>query len=420
MLTERMREVERVARRRVVITGAGVVSSMGSGREAFWDGLDEGRSGARRVEIDGVGAITACAVTDLDDGSIPRREAKRMDRAGLLAVVAASQALDDAGSPAIDASRTGAVIANVHGGADTLHRAYADFFQRGADRVSPFTVPLGLSNSPVAAVARILGLRGPSSTVATACAAGTDAIGLAVSLIRSGAADAMLAGGAEAPISPLIVAAYSQLGALSSSARPPEEASRPFDGARDGFVIGEGAGIVFLEERERALERGARILAEVVGYASNCDAGHLTQPDETGEGPAAAIKLALADGNVDAARVGYLNAHATSTPLGDLAEARAITGAGLGHAAVSSTKALHGHTLGAAGGIEAIAALMPLVRGQLPPSWNLDSSDIDLALDYVTSPRAATVDATVSNSFGFGGHNAVLVLERSEPPAGAS
>ena len=168
MLTERMREVERVARRRVVITGAGVVSSMGSGREAFWDGLDEGRSGARRVEIDGVGAITACAVTDLDDGSIPRREAKRMDRAGLLAVVAASQALDDAGSPAIDASRTGAVIANVHGGADTLHRAYADFFQRGADRVSPFTVPLGLSNSPVAAVARILGLRGPSSTVATA------------------------------------------------------------------------------------------------------------------------------------------------------------------------------------------------------------------------------------------------------------
>jgi 3-oxoacyl-[acyl-carrier-protein] synthase II len=230
----------------------------------------------------------------------------------------------------------------------------------------------------------------------------------------------MLAGGAEAPISPLIVAAYSQLGALSSSGRPPEEASRPFDRARDGFVIGEGAGIVYLEERERALERGARILAEVVGYASNCDAGHLTQPDETGAGPAAAIKLALADGNVDAARVGYLNAHATSTPLGDLAEARAITGAGLGHTAVSSTKALHGHTLGAAGGIEAIAALMPLVRGQLPPSWNLDGSDIDLALDYVTSPRAATVGVTVSNSFGFGGHNAVLVLERTESGPGLS
>jgi 3-oxoacyl-[acyl-carrier-protein] synthase II len=274
---------------------------------------------------------------------------------------------------------------------------------------------LGLTNSPVAAVARILGLRGPSSTVATACAAGNDAIGLAVSIIRSGAADAMLAGGAEAPVSPFIVAAYKQLGALSTSGRPPEEASRPFDRARDGFVIGEGAGIVFLEERERALDRGARVLAEVVGYASNCDAGHLTQPDETGEGPAAAIKLAMADGFVHPASVGYVNAHATSTPLGDLAEARAIAVAGLGHAAVSSTKALHGHTLGAAGGIEAIATLMPLVRAQLPPSWNLDSSDIDCPLDYVTSSRAATVAVAVSNSFGFGGHNAVLVLERTEP-----
>ncbi len=410
-----MREVELVARRRVVISGAGIVSSVGSGREAFWDALEQGRSGAGRVELDGVGEITACVVDELDDAGIPRREAKRMDRAGLLAVVAAAQALDDAGSPSIDPRRVGAVVANVHGGADTLHRSSAEFFGRGADRVSPFTIPLGLTNSPVAAVARILGLRGHSSTVATACAAGTDAIGLAVSLIRSGAADAMLAGGAEAPISPFIVAAYRQLGALSSSGRPPDETSRPFDQARDGFVIGEGAGIVYLEERERALDRGARILAEVVGYASNCDAGHLTQPDETGEGPAAAIKLAMADGLVRPASVGYLNAHATSTPLGDLAEARAITAAGLGHVPLSSTKALHGHTLGAAGGIEAIAALMPLVRGQLPPSWNLDNSDIDLALDYVTTPRATTVDTTVSNSFGFGGHNAVLVLERATP-----
>jgi 3-oxoacyl-[acyl-carrier-protein] synthase II len=409
-----MRGVESIPRRRVVISGAGIVSSVGSGRDVFWDGLEQGRSGARRVALDGVGEITACVVGDLDDASIPKREAKRMDRAGLLAVVAASQAIDDAGSPSIDQSRIGAVVANVHGGADTLHRAYADFFQRGADRVSPFTVPLGLTNSPVAAVARVLGLRGPSSTVATACAAGTDAIGLAVSLIRSGAADAMLAGGAEAPVSPFIVAAYRQLGALSTSGRPPSEASRPFDRARDGFVIGEGAGILFLEEREHALGRGARILAEVVGHASNCDAGHLTQPDETGEGPASAIKLALADGLVSPEDVGYLNAHATSTPLGDLAEARAITAAGLGHAPVSSTKALHGHTLGAAGGIEAVAALMPLVRDQLPQSWNLVDPDADCALEYVTAPRAAAVDATVSNSFGFGGHNAVLVMVRSE------
>jgi 3-oxoacyl-[acyl-carrier-protein] synthase II len=223
----------------------------------------------------------------------------------------------------------------------------------------------------------------------------------------------MLAGGAEAPLSPFIVAAYMQLGALTTSARPPEEASRPFDRARDGFVIGEGAGILFLEERGRARERGARILGEVVGYASNCDAGHLTQPDPTGEGPAVAIRLAMAEALVDPASVGYVNAHATSTPLGDLADARAIIAAGLGGAAVSSTKSLHGHTLGAAGGLEAIAALMPLVRDRLPPSWNLESPDVEPALDHVGAPRAAAVDVTVSNSFGFGGHNAVLVLARA-------
>jgi 3-oxoacyl-[acyl-carrier-protein] synthase II len=408
-----MGEAESAVGRRVVITGAGIVSSIGSGREAFWDGLDQGTSGARRIELDGVGEVTACVVGEVDDGCIPRRETRRMDRVGVLAVVAASQALEDAGSPAIDPGRIGAVVANVHGGADTLHRSYAEFFRRGADRVSPFTVPLGLTNSPVAAVARIHGLHGPSSTVATACAAGTDAIGLAASLIRAGRADAMLAGGAEAPLSPFIVAAYMQLGALSTSERPPEETSRPFDRARDGFVIGEGAGVLFLEERDRARKRGARILGELVGYASNCDAGHLTQPDPTGEGPAAAIRLAMADALVDPADVGYVNAHATSTPLGDRAEARAIIAAGLGHAAVSSTKSLHGHTLGAAGGVEAIAALMPLVRDRLPPSVNLDDPDPGPALNHVGAARVAAVDVTVSSSFGFGGHNAVLVLART-------
>ena len=407
-----MGDADLASDRRVVVTGAGVVSSVGSGREAFWDGLERGTSGARRIELDGVGEVTACVIADLDAEIVPRREAKRMDRAGLLAAVAASQALEDAGRPEIDPGRVGAVVANVHGGADTLHRSYADFFLRGADRVSPFTIPLGLTNSPVAAVARLNGLHGPSSTVATACAAGTDAIGLASSLIRSGSADAMLAGGAEAAVSPFIVAAYSRLGALSTSERPPDEASRPFDQARDGFVIGEGAGILFLEERERALERGARILAEVVGYASNCDAGHLTQPDPTGEGPAIAIRLAMADAKVEPSHIGYINAHATSTPLGDLAEARAIASAGLGHTAVSSTKSLHGHTLGAAGGVEAIAALMPLVRDRLPPSWNLDDPEPEPALAYVKDLRAAVVEATMSNSFGFGGHNAVLILAR--------
>ncbi len=191
------------------------------------------------------------------------------------------------------------------------------------------------------------------------------------------------------------------------------DASRPFDRARDGFVIGEGAGVLYLEERERALGRGARILAEVVGYASNCDAGHLTQPDPLGEGPAAAIRLALADAGIEPEQIGYVNAHATSTPLGDSAEARAIAASGLGGAAVSSTKALHGHTLGAAGGVEAVAALMALVRDRLPPSWNLDDPEPDPQLDYIRAPRAVATDAVVSNSFGFGGHNAVLVFARA-------
>jgi 3-oxoacyl-[acyl-carrier-protein] synthase II len=335
-----------------------------------------------------------------------------MDRAALLAAVAAAQALNDGGRPVVAADRIGAVIANVHGGVETIHREYAEFFDRGVERVSPFTVPLGLTNSPVAAVARLNGLRGPCSTVATACAAGTDAIGLAASLIRSGRADVMLAGGAEAPVSPFVVAAYSQLGALSTSDRPAGEASRPFDRGRDGFVIGEGAGLLLLEEREHALGRGATLLAEVVGYASNCDAGHLTQPDATGEGPAAAIRLAMAEQQLDPHDVGYVNAHATSTPLGDLAEARAITAAGLENAAVSSTKALHGHTLGAAGGIEAVATLMPLVRERLPPAWNLDDPEPEPRLDHVREPRSAHVEIALSNSFGFGGHNAVLLLSR--------
>ncbi len=400
--------------RRVVISGAGVVTSLGTGREAFWDALEQGASGARRVELDQVGEVTVCTVPELDHSGLDRREIRRLDRAGLLAVIAAAEALDDAGRPEIDETRIGAVIANAHGGAETIHRAYAEFFGRGVDRISPFTVPLGLTNSPVAAVARLNGLHGPSSSVATACAAGTDAIGLAASIIGSGRADAMLAGGAEAPISPFVVAAYRQLGALSTSERPAEEASRPFDRGRDGFVIGEGAGVLYLEERERAVRRGARILAEVVGYASNCDAGHLTQPDQLGEGPAAAIRLALADAGVAPERIAYVNAHATSTPLGDGAEARAISAAGLGSAAVSSTKALHGHTLGAAGGVEAVASLMALVRDRLPPAWNLDDPEPDPELDYVRGPRACAAEAVVSNSFGFGGHNAVLVLARSE------
>jgi 3-oxoacyl-[acyl-carrier-protein] synthase II len=401
--------------RRVVITGAGVVSSIGSGRAAFWDALIAGRSGASRIELEGVGEVTVFLAAD-DEGAeelVGRRESRRMDRAARLAVVAAAQALADAGGNPTDPARTGAVIANVHGGADTLQRASVAFLSEGLERVSPFTVPLGLTNAPVAAVMRINGFRGPSSTVATACAAGTDAIGLAAMLIRSGRAEAILAGGAEAPVSPLVVAGYRRLGALSTSERPAAEASRPFDRSRDGFVIAEGAGIILLEEREHALERGATILGELAGYGSSSDAGHITDPDESGQGAARAITIALAEAGVAPAEIGHVNAHATSTPAGDIAEARAIVAAGLGHSAVSATKSLHGHTLGAAGGIEAIAALMPLVRDVLPATANLDDPEPDPPLDHVRETRAAHIEVAVSNSFGFGGHNAAIVLRRT-------
>jgi 3-oxoacyl-[acyl-carrier-protein] synthase II len=400
-------------RRRVVITGAGVVSSIGCGREAFWDALVAGTSGARTVAVDLVGDVTACPAPDEGaEDLVGRREARRMDRVGRMAVSAAFQALADAGSPTLVPARTGAVVANIHGGADTLHEAYVALLGRGLDRVSPFTVPLGLSNSPVAAVTRSLGLHGPSSVVATACAAGSDAIGLALAMIRDGRADAMFAGGAEAAVSPFVIAGYRRLGALSMGAVPPAAASRPFDRERDGFVMGEGAGILLLEEREAAIARGARILAEVAGYAASCDAGHLTDPDATGAGPAVAMRAAIADAGLQPGHVGHVNAHATSTPAGDLAEARAIVLAGLGHAAVSATKSLHGHTLGAAGGIEAIAALLTIVRGVVPATANLDDPEPEPALDHVRTARPLTVEAAISNSFGFGGHNAAVVLAR--------
>ena len=390
------------------------MSPIGSGREEFWDGLAAGRSGAVRVEVERLGEITACLAPAQEGAEelVGHREARRMDRSARLAVVAAAQALADAGGAPADPARTGAVIANVHGGAETLERASSALFSGGPGRVSPFTVPLGLTNSPVAAVMRVNGFRGPSSTVTTACAAATDAIGLAAMLIRDGRADAVLAGGAEAPVTPLIVAGYSRLGALSSHDGPPAEASRPFDRARDGFVIAEGAGVLLLEEREHALARGARVLCELVGYGSSSDAGHITDPDASGDNPARAIRIAIAEAGIEPELIGHVNAHATATPAGDLAEARAIVAAGLGHAAVSATKSLHGHALGAAGGIEAVATIMPLVRGLLPPTANLDDPEPDPPLDYVRTTRAVELEAAVSNSFGFGGHNAAIVLRR--------
>jgi 3-oxoacyl-[acyl-carrier-protein] synthase II len=406
-------------RRRVVITGAGAVSAVGMGREALWDALAEGRTGASRVDVEGLGSLTAFVVEGLAEGAeerFGRRDVRRMDRAGMLASLAGAMALEDAGGHGVPAERIGLALGCVHGGAATSFDAHRALIERGADRVSPLSVPLALTNGAGAATARMLGLRGPSTVVTTACAAGTDAVGAGLDMIRAGRADAVLAGGAEAPMSPVVAAGYLKMGALSRSGRPPAEATRPFDRGRDGFVMGEAAGIVMLEERERAIARGANILAEVAGYGATCDAAHPTDPDPAGEGAARAIAEALRDAGLTTADIGYVNAHATSTPAGDIAEMRALDAAGMADVAVSSTKGFHGHGLGAAGGIELAALLMVFARDLLPGNINLDDPEDVVALDLIDAPRAVRVDAALSNSFGFGGHNSCIVVTRHEAP----
>ncbi len=397
---------------RVVITGLGIASTLGHDPEAVWDAVLAGTSGATETALEGLPPVPVCRVPDLDaEAEIGRREVRRMDRAGVLAAVAATRALADAGELGLDGTRIGAAIASAHGGAATLLEGQRALLERGIDRVSPFMIPLALTNAPVAGVARLHGVRGPTAAPATACAAGSDAIGWAYERVRDGRAEAMLAGGAEAPIVAPIVAGYLRLGAVASLARGAAAASRPFDAARDGFVMAEGSAVLVLEEREHALARGARVYAEVIGYGQACDAGHLTSPDETGEGPARAIRAALDDAGVAAAEVGYVNAHGTSTPVGDAAEALALRLAGLGETPVSSTKGQHGHTLAAAGAIEALVTLVALVRDQLPPTGNLDHPDVDLALVRTATP--ARPDVVVSTGFGFGGHDAALVFRRA-------
>ena len=397
--------------RRVVITGLGLATGLGNEVDAFWDALLAGRSAVRTLALPGLPALPAVTVPDVDaEAVLGRREIKRMDRVGMLAAVAAANALADAGALGLDGWRIGASIGCAHGGAATLMEAHDALRDRGADRVSPFTIPLALTNSPVAAVTRLNGLHGPTAAPATACAAGSDAIGWAFERIRLGRADAMVAGGAEAALIPTVMAGYLKLGAMASLARGPEGASRPFDAARDGFVMAEGAAVLVLEEREHALARGAQIYAEVVGYGQACDAGHLTSPDPTGAGPARAITAALADAGIEPTQVGYINAHATSTPVGDAAEALAFGLAGVGGVPVSSTKGQHGHTLGAAGAIEAIAALACFARNLLPPNANVVEPDVDLNLVHAAQPTDA--EYVMSTGFGFGGHDSALIFKR--------
>jgi 3-oxoacyl-[acyl-carrier-protein] synthase II len=404
---------------RVVITGLGIASPLGSDIEPVWSALLDGRSGAARIEVDRLGQVTVFPVAGADDDArdlLGAREFRRMDRVGHLATLATAAALADAGDHGIPADRVGAVIGCVHGGAHTLDVAAHAEWTQGLDRVGPLTIPLGLTNGALAAVARTYGVRGPTSVTGTACAAGTDAIGLGRDWIRQGRADLVLAGGAEAPLVPLVIAGYRKLGALSRTDRSPEEASRPFDADRDGFVMAEAGAVLVLEEREHALRRGTTIYAEVTGFGQTCDAGHLTDPDPDGSGAGRAIALALGDAGIGPDEIGYVNAHATSTLAGDVAEARALVMAGLGDTPVSSTKAAIGHPLGAAGAVEAIVTALALHRQALPPTMNLEHPDPAIALRHVRTAEAAAIDAAMSNSFGFGGHNSCLVLRTPGHP----
>jgi len=411
-------------RRRVVVTGMGVVSPIGIGLDAFWSALVEGRSGVgpiTRFDASGLDCRIAAEVHDFEpERYMDRKEARRTDRFAQFALAATAMALQDAG---LDdklplGERAGAVIGSGIGGMETWETGHRTLLERGPGRVSPFTVPMMIPNMAAGLVSIRFGLKGPNRCTVSACASGADAIGDAFRIIQRGDADLMVAGGAEAAITPFSIAAFAAAKSLSTRNDDPPRASRPFDRDRDGFVMGEGAGILVLESLEHARARGARIHAEIIGYGATGDAFHITQPAPEGRGAARAIKAALDDAGIGPEAVGYINAHGTSTEYNDWYETAAIKQVFGEHAwriPISSTKSMTGHLLGAAGGVEAIACVLAIERGVIPPTINLEHPDPRCDLDYVpNAARPARVDVAISNSFGFGGHNAVLVFRRYE------
>jgi 3-oxoacyl-[acyl-carrier-protein] synthase II len=409
-------------RRRVVITGMGAVSPLGNDFETTWQNLTAGRSGAG--EIKGFDASEypvhfACELKEFEPGDwIEKKKARRMDRFAQMIVAAAIQARDDSGLDIdADADRIGASIATGIGGLKAFQDCFETLLERGPDRVNPFSIPQIIPNMGAGWVSMYLGTRGPLSSQCTACAASNMAIGEAADAIRLGRADVMLAGGTEAGITRVGIAGFSAMRALSRRNDAPEEASRPFDAGRDGFVMGEAGAVVVLEALERAQARGAKIYGELLGYGLSSDARHVTEPDPTGENPARAMTMALADAGVNKDEIDYINAHGTSTPLGDASETRVIKLA-LGEdnaqtTPISSTKGATGHCLGAAGAIEAIFTILAVNRNTLPPTINYDEPDPECDLDYIPNEsREADVRIGVSNSFGFGGHNACIVVRQ--------
>lgn len=413
-------------KRRVVITGMGTLTPIGIGIEAFWESLVAGRSGVGPIsafDASGLETRIAAEVKGFDPSLyMDRKDVRRMDRYAQFAVAAARMAVEDAGLDldAIDKERVGVWIGSGIGGIATLEEQCRILLEKGPSRISPFFVPMMIPNMASGHVSIMFGFKGPNACTVTACASGTHSIGDAFRIIQRGEADVMLAGGAEAGVTLLSVVGFSALKALSRRNDEPERASRPFDKQRDGFVIGEGAGVLVLEELEQAKARGAHIYAEIAGYGATADAYHITAPAPGGEGAARAIRLALADAGISPAEVDYINAHGTSTEYNDYLETMAIKAAlteeHAAKVAVSSTKSMTGHLLGAAGGVEAIATALTIERGIIPPTINYEYPDERCDLDYVpNTARPATVNVALSNSFGFGGHNAVLVLKRFVP-----
>jgi 3-oxoacyl-[acyl-carrier-protein] synthase II len=415
---DRTRLAARNGRTRVVVTGMGTVNPIGKNLDEYWYSLIEGRSGASPIErfsTDKLATKFACQVANWDPKDyIDPKAAKRMARFSQMAVAASGMALADSGLDLSreDSFRVGVAMGTGIGAFDDMTEGAASFLTKG--RLNPLYAPTIIPNMAGASVAMQFHLRGPNTTVTTACAASTQTLGDATHVIQRGDADVMLAGGTEASLCEVGIASFNAIRALSTRNDAPEKASRPFDRDRDGFVPGEGAGTLILESREHAINRGARIYGEVLGFGTTNDAFHQVAPDETGEAPARAVTIALNDAGIEPRDVDYVNAHGTSTQLNDAGETKALKIALGEHAytvAISSTKSMIGHLLGAAGAVEAIATLLTINRGMIHPTINYENRDPECDLDYVpNTARRKEVNIAISNGFGFGGHNAVIVL----------
>ena len=409
-------------RKRVVVTGVGAITPIGNTATEYWDGLLSGRNGIDYITLFDAShhdCRFAGEVKNFDPHDyLERKEAKRMDRFAQFGVVAAKQALSNAELVINDlnAEQVGVMIGSGVGGIKVLEDQQTIYLNRGPDRCSPFMIPMMIANMAAGLTAIHTGAKGPNSCPVTACAAGSNAIGDAFRLIQGGYAQAMICGGTESAVTPLSVAGFAACKALSFSNDHPTTACRPFDRDRNGFVLGEGSGILILEELQHAISRDAHIYAEMIGYGMTCDAYHITSPVPGGFGAARAIELALKDASITPEQISYINAHGTRTPANDSTETSAIKKA-LGEyayqVAISSTKSMTGHLLGGSGGIEAVATVMAIANDQIPPTINLENSDPECDLDYVPNySRAQKVEVAISNSFGFGGHNVTLVFKK--------